>query len=153
MLSDGRQTMADRKRASIHTGWKKINQVTLTSGGSEDSVAACLYSVFVQQMLSLCHGTTAHIHHFLVAKLPIQNSVWSPWKRLNVAVEAWGRALGGSAAAKDDSVCAHLYLLHGGGVNLFIKVTSHLGTKPQVRRGKSITFYCRVRHVVVTVKQ
>lgn len=42
--------MADRKRASIHTQVRrKINQVSLTSDGSEDSVvAACLYFVSPQ---------------------------------------------------------------------------------------------------------
>lgn len=40
--------MADRKRASSHAGQKKMNQVTLTSASSEDSVAACFLAVSIQ---------------------------------------------------------------------------------------------------------
>lgn len=47
-LSDGRQTMADRKsHTHTHTGWRKMNQVMLTSNSSEDRVAACFCAVNV----------------------------------------------------------------------------------------------------------
>lgn len=82
-----------------HNGWQEVSQCphtgcvninhTVTSGGSEDAVAAC-FLFLSQQMFSLCHGTTARIHHFFFPPRRAANTklfVWSPWKQWNVKLK------------------------------------------------------------------